>query len=421
MRYIAMKNALRRYILNALVFLIVTLVFFEAAVRVLLPAPEIIIPLTHSLNPAKTTEQNRSLLSSFFPIYNSSIFYETVRGKRMRPNSAIKIIHANENGEESVLRTNSLGLRGKEPETQNALTALFLGDSITLGEAVNEEKTFVRLTEERINKEYTGQKILFQGDHFSHFEALNGGISSNGLKDYRLLFEEISDSVKPRIVFIGIYLNDLLPSVSFPHTVLPNPVQYLHSFAYLFKSYNILNVYLFPSRERKEMEPYFQQYAQEIGSDFQQKEPEALAFNDPFKQKVTRSMTDWGNAWSRSIIAIFKKELREIKQKTDASVSKLIVTLFPVREQVITQQLYNFPQKEIEAFAKENGIVYVDTLSTLRKEHRKIEDIADPDIKKDPLFLDHCHLTENGHRIVSKEIINSILHLLSKNSPEMCC
>ncbi len=98
-----------------------------------------------------------------------------------------------------ALGTNALGLRNPEIGPKDATRILFLGDSFTQGLGVKEEEGFVRRSE----------KILRQRFKVEHVNAGMTGFSpGNELGLYRA----IRDRVRPDIVVVCLYQNDVYES-----------------------------------------------------------------------------------------------------------------------------------------------------------------------------------------------------------------
>ena len=108
-----------------------------------------------------------------------------------------------------VYRTNSLGYRNPEIGPKKGKRLLFLGDSITFGQGVNEEWTFVRLLENLARA---------QGENW---ETVNGAVEGLGTNGELAVLNETGLALKPDVVVLDFYLNDFLESPGIFVTRLP--------------------------------------------------------------------------------------------------------------------------------------------------------------------------------------------------------
>ena len=108
-----------------------------------------------------------------------------------------------------VYKTNALGYRNPEIGLKKGKRWLFLGDSITFGQGVNEEWTFVRLLENLARA---------QGDNW---ETVNGAVEGLGTNGELAVLNETGLALKPDGVVLNFYLNDFLESPGIFLTRLP--------------------------------------------------------------------------------------------------------------------------------------------------------------------------------------------------------
>jgi lysophospholipase L1-like esterase len=106
--------------------------------------------------------------------------------------------------------TNSYGLRDREfPAIPNpgVVRILCLGDSLTFGKGVAVEDTYPKQLETRLGQEGTIK-----------YEVINAGVSAYDTWQEVAYFEEWGVRLKPNIVVIGFYVNDVVPK---PESVRP--------------------------------------------------------------------------------------------------------------------------------------------------------------------------------------------------------
>ena len=97
--------------------------------------------------------------------------------------------------------------------------------------------------------------------------------------------------------------------------------------------------------------------------------------------------------------------LRQLKHEADRNDFQLLIVGFPVFIQVKADVLHDYPQRELARVAASMETPLLDMLPVFRK------------IDSDPLFMDYCHHTELGQRLIAKEIlafINENSHALDQ-------
>ena len=99
-----------------------------------------------------------------------------------------------------TFKTNSLGIRNPEIGEKKGKRILVLGDSFVFGWGVNEEFTFVRVAEKKIQ----------QVD--PNISLINTGIPNTGPENYLPVYRALRDKIKPDIVLTVLYPNDVTDS-----------------------------------------------------------------------------------------------------------------------------------------------------------------------------------------------------------------
>src|SRR5262245_17623613 len=168
----------------------------ELASRFVLPAPtRVTFKITSSTSSAGSGQ--------------NVFMIPTERGLRHTPNSEVIVVHPAARDTPTLYRTNSLGYRNREIGPKQGERILFLGDSITLGLAVNEPFTFVRLVEGMARRD--GRS----------WETINAGVNGLGTNGELAVLNETGLSVSPDVVVLGFYLNDFLESPGIYLDTLP--------------------------------------------------------------------------------------------------------------------------------------------------------------------------------------------------------
>jgi lysophospholipase L1-like esterase len=108
---------------------------------------------------------------------------------------------------------NAMGLRGDLPETPkpaNSVRILAIGDSTTFGWGVNDDGTYCAAL----------QRLLRQAIPESRPTVINGGVGAYDLKHELRLLRHFAPMLKPDIVLVGLFWNDLPYEKSSPDGVL---------------------------------------------------------------------------------------------------------------------------------------------------------------------------------------------------------
>jgi len=106
-------------------------------------------------------------------------------------------------GHGAVAKINSLGLRGQDfPTEKPADTSriLFVGDSFTFGEGVQDDETFASVLQERLRSEVENDERGYQ--------VINAGVSGYNAKDEVLNLRMKWLDLEPDTVVLVFYLND---------------------------------------------------------------------------------------------------------------------------------------------------------------------------------------------------------------------
>src|SRR5215210_5995842 len=206
---------LKKLVMNKILFgsimvivvLFMTLILYEIALRLFFPAPQLLEIRTFS------TEGARGPAMEIKPNRSGGLYVETEKGRRLRPNMNVKIMRHFISGLDVTVETNSLGFRNRELESKSVKRILFLGDSITLSDYLDDSDTFVRRVE----------SLSF--GRTEPLETVNAGVSGESLQNYFDMLNETGLSIEPDVVVVGVYLNDFQPSRS---VRLFYPPEFLH-------------------------------------------------------------------------------------------------------------------------------------------------------------------------------------------------
>lgn len=108
------------------------------------------------------------------------------------------------------VRTSSSGLRGGDPDPRHTLPRILgIGDSLTFGQGVEEEDTFLQVFGRRAPR---------------RVEVLNAGVPSWNLASEVAWLHELGWAQSPDLVLLCTYVNDVEPSVMLPPEGADRPI-----------------------------------------------------------------------------------------------------------------------------------------------------------------------------------------------------
>lgn len=304
------------------------------------------------------------LLELFSFIYYSSVFPKSV----VIPDSELGWIFAGrrvQKGYGHILRFNSLGIRGGEIDLENgSYKIVLIGDSVTMGQAVSEEKTFSGIISEKLKSEK------------DNYEVINAGFGGYSLYQIKLAFERIFANVNNLyLVVYSFCSNDIMSNENSKKMIKETYKRNLH----LSKKYSPMffkAIHAFKEIRRRKRE------AKSIDKDkwyynLIQKKPDEEAWSD------------------------FKNNLIEIKNMVENKGGLFTISLLPPRgyfyfgegnENSVVFQM-------IEEFCRENDILVIST-------YRAVYHNGD-----ESQFIDQAHFSEKGHSTVANYLCDYIQKL----------
>lgn len=365
--------------------LIATLLLYEITLRLFFPPPQL-VDIRKFLSPA-------DLVSTTEPKRKGTFYLEMERGRRLQPNMSVTISHHRTSGLDTVVETNSLGYRNRELGPKSAKRILFLGDSITLAEYLQDSDTFVRQVE------------TSSGGRTEPLETINAGIGGESLQTYLYVLEETGLSIRPDVVVVGLFLNDFQPSRSIKLFHPPEFMRESWAANYLFHIFS--KKYAKLTREhgqwqenlRAISETDLQEWSQRVMCCFSEMEA-ANGAAPEFSKLVLENISDWGGAWSEGAWGKMATTLAQMKASLDQANIPLAIVVFPVSYQVEAEPVFDFPQRKASGVAKQLGIPILDILPPLRKARSE---------SSERLFYDQCHHTPYASGIIADSIVTFLL------------
>jgi len=327
----------------------------------------------------RSVEVNRQA-PGLFSNRADGVYVETPLGLRLRPNRAVSLHYGAPVNRDQVVSTNSLGYRNREIGPKRGRRALFLGDSITFGTFVDENETFVRQVERLARAR--GEPL----------ETINAGVGSVDLDTELAILQESGLGVRPDIVVLDYYLNDFAPSPAFQMTRLPEVLAKSWLACYVLRALPALSprlgrsvLYRVNGLERRRIEKDLCARLPVGPGDWRK---DRAAFN----RLICDAALDWGGAWSEVSWAKMEPVLERFRDVCRARGIRLVFVAFPVRFQVESDFVDDFPQRRLKALARRLDLDVLDLLPLLRRDYRSM---------RSPLFYDDCHFTPAGHKLVA--------------------
>ncbi|HJQ85803.1 MAG TPA: hypothetical protein VKA21_17070 [Candidatus Binatia bacterium] len=305
---------------------------------------------------------------------------ETPTGLRLRAATEV-VIERHWISERTVrLRTNSLGFRNPEIGTKSRPRVLFLGDSITLGEYLEEDETFVRLVERRAAEE--GAPL----------ETINAGVNLIGLEEELAILLETGLRTEPDVVVVDLYLNDAFPSPGVRIVPLPPLLDASWFLRHVAAAAARLGSDGSVGRDATLVRQNREAWGREIAARFPAGGGDPTRDVAAFHGLVQRAVSDWGSAWAEGAWARMIPVLEELRRQSALHGFALRIVVFPVRPQVEAAFVEDFPQQRLARAAHDLDVPVLDLLPLLRRAHRA---------GGEPLFYDQCHPTPHASRLVA--------------------
>lgn len=374
-----MRRVFRSWI-KILLSVITVWVILEILARVLLPPPPEIKVSPSSISTTFELASNpdeRGYLG---------LYMNTPRGYRLRPSTSAIITNHIFSRTTVNLETNSFGFRGPELKRDAFPRILFIGDSITLADSVDDQATFVRQTEALLRRRYPNA------------ETINAGVGASGIRDYLRLIEEAAP-IDSDMAVIGLYLNDFKSSPVF----FPMELPFLLRRSWAASYFNLLlSMRLRPPDIHKDDSLFLSNLSLLSLQAEQNLNHSDSGASKEIREQILNSIHDWGGSWTSDSWKIISSKMKEIQSVLSRSKTQSLYLLFPVRYQVEENNIVNFPQRAFQSICHTLSLECVDLLPLFREEYRR----------GTQLFFDHCHLTEAGNEVTAKLIMDTVMKQL---------
>ena len=293
------------------------------------------------------------------------------------------------------VRINKHGFRGPELNGKSGHAGkrlLVLGDSVTFGYGVREGITFVALLDSLLNMNSPSPHS---------WQTINAGVEDVGTREERMILQEKGDEIRPHGVIVAFYANDSRPPVGFRQEYLiedpidrwfrvhPAVLTRSHFASFLHFRYRrlltTLSLYRSPVLARFAWVKVWQESGWKTSPDL-------------LDSLVTLARYDWGSAWIDESWISVRGELSEIKQWCDDRGVVLGVCYLPVQIQAEAPRPMPIPSSKLGRICRDLDIGFEDLLPVLRGE--------------EGCYIDQCHLTPKGHRLVARALFPWVMEVL---------
>lgn len=302
----------------------------------------------------------------------------TDRGKRLVPGAKIVVKNHRLAGVDVPIEINSLGFRGKEiafRKTPGVPRVLILGDSITWGDSLRDEDTYVRHTEVDLARAL-GHPV----------EVINGGVGDTGSEEQMDILEESGLRVKPDVVVLGFYLNDSRPPWGFSGEVGGRGWVRRHSVV-ADKFYEKLVLWQWI---RQKGTARFAWIKAQSRLDWKHDQ-------SAFLELAHLADFDWGAAWDDTSWHTIDEQLTRLENHARQSGFRVATLTFPVRFQVQAATADDSPQKTFDALSRKHGFPNLDLLPLYRAH------------ASENILFDQCHPTARMSRMIGAAVSDFLL------------
>lgn len=354
----------------------------ELTARLLLPAQQSV--QIENVHPVQAYARERQQVEGTRNI--DSVFEWGHQGIRLRPSINAVIRNHVLSHEDIKIDVNSLGLRYDElgPKAPGEFRVLVLGDSITIGDYVQQNETYPAILESLATK--AGKSVRF----------INGGIPGASFSSEIYRYLEIRDAVQPDLVLVGMYLNDSVDSKIFIAQGLPRIVATSALLTWVFNRLDFLKsrfwkTQVLPTSIDENWKEDFRA-GRDLHSGDMFNSAEAVDF------EVYNAAMDFGLAWNEKTWSeILEPQLFALRQAAKSVGTEVAVFLFPVHFQVLSNVEDFRPQKYFMKMCRNAGVSCFDTLPGLRAEWHS---------KQQNLYYDHCHYRPYGNQVVANLVFD---------------
>jgi len=371
-------RAIGARLLTLAVALLAALALCELGARLLLPRRQVVEvapvpPAAVAGGPVRDAEQTGGI--------DVLLDWSGPRGLRLHPNVRAVIREHRLSGRDVVIETNGLGLRHPPlgPAPPDRSRVLVLGDSITFADYAPLEETFPGQLE----------RLLRAADR--DVTVVNGGLPGASTIDELAFYLEIRDEVRPDVVVLAMYLNDAQNSSRFYAREVAPWLEWSRFAGWAVGRIDLLRGRLTVEASNPEIDPGWREQlraGRELKPGDMLRDPAAVDF------EIYNASNDFGLAWNDAAWESLERLVAAFAHETDRRGERFGVLLLPVHFQVLGTVDNRVPQRRFAAMCNRLDLACLDLLPAMGAAAAGGQD----------LFLDHCHLTSAGNRVVAEAI-----------------
>jgi lysophospholipase L1-like esterase len=295
-----------------------------------------------------------------------------------------------------TVTTNGRGMRGPEiPYEKAAGTTriLYLGDSVSFGYMVKRwQDTFPHRIEE-----------LLETPSGAIVETISSGVGGYSCWQQLAFLRDEGLRYDPDVVVIDFVLNDVTEKFT-----LVRYGGYEESRQLRESYYSRLDVLLARSALVFQVRNLTREW-----------KAKRVLGSDPYLGAIKKEIFDVKSLWQQPeathIVAAWEITLESLQGIFDICREqdiKVLLVIHPFTDQFTTPEESSAPQQRLGSFAREQGIPTIDLLPIL---HRHLDGTNQfPDV----LFLDHDHLSVEGHKVVARILADSLRTMIDHHSGE---
>jgi len=356
---------------------LVGLLLAEGAVRLLLDPPPNVQVVEDPGASQRRAQENERPTELRLPVSpGGELYVKTATGLRLRASTKAVVENHRLSQRDIYLRTNSIGYRNPEIGEKRGTRVLFLGDSITFADYVQEAETWVRLVEGRFRAQ--GREV----------ETINAGVGAIGTRNELAILQETGLALEPDVVVVGFYLNDAFDSRGFQVLQVPAALRWSRLLRLL--------AFVVPSMvERVDTHTEVEErkrWAEEVARRFPPGEGDPIRDRAAFNALLQKAFRDWGSAWSDPAWELLEPMLEDFARLAEVHDFELYFLCFPTRAQVQAEFECDEPQQRLAEVLGRLEVPLLDLLPPLREAWRASEG---------ELFYDQCHHTPRGNELVA--------------------
>jgi lysophospholipase L1-like esterase len=312
--------------------------------------------------------------------------YDPHLGWRWKPNSQEHFTSTT--GIDSTVTVNRQGVRATQdyavPKPDNISRLLILGDSVAMGQGVDDSQTFAALLNERASQ---------QG---LHTEVINGGTTDYNTQQEVIWLERYGLQLEPDQIILVYVTNDARSFAKPPF--FAGPLQGFYNFLRFNSS--AYGWYLRSRIDSSAEEATFSGEGRYRYLDLY-KSGEWVDDEEAASQLFSGARNDWAAAWDPAALETNLQYLDDLYNLTQAHDVGLMLLIMPPHAQVAMQQIptdidFYAPQNALSAWADAHQIPVIDPLAAMR------------DLEDDNLYYDHIHLSEAGHAFIADVLFDTL-------------